>query len=438
MWQNYTKQTMKTRILQFETFILILVVLFSSVAGASTVALDKVIAIVNDEAITLSEYQTRYKREQVQTNQGVGQVPEKINPDILRLLIDERIQAQEARSAGIVVGQPDVENVLTNMANQNNLSTTQLLTELETQGISNAQFLRSIEEQLLIQRVVDIAVNSRVTVTEQEVDYYLRAHKEASPSDEAYEISHLFISTDGKSAVEIEAEIENVNYIHQQLLQGHAFVKAVEDFSDGENTEEGGYLGWRTENQLPELFLNVLHQTPVGNVTEVIKSANGFHILKLHDKKGSGKIVTQLLVRHILIQPQRHNFTDQEAIQKLIELAEKINHEGDFEKFARLTSDDTVSASAGGSLGWVSPDNTAPLFEQAILNLPLNQISKPVKSRFGYHLIEVLDRRQQDIGREITRNNARNDLFKRKAKELYQNWFNRLRDRVYIEHTESN
>lgn len=430
---------MNTRISQF-IFPLILawMVLFPSVVYAGAIVLDEVIAIVNDEALTRSEYQARYKREQIQSDRGGGPIPEKIDPEILRLLIDERIQAHAAQAAKISIDQSEIESMLVNMANQNNLLPKQLLIELESQGISEAHFLRSIEEQALIQRIVDIAVHSWVTISEQEIDYYLKAHKELYPSNQTYEISHLYISTSGKSTAEIESERENVNYIHQMLQQGQPFPKAVEYFSDGENQKEGGYLGWKKEDQLPDLFLTVLRQTLVGDVSEAIKSDNGFHILKLHAKKGSTKMVTQHLVRHILIQPQRHNLTDQEAIKMLTDIADTINHEGRFEKFARLTSDDTTTVSAGGSLGWISPEDTDSLFEQAVFDLPLNQLSDPVKTRFGYHLIEVLEHREKDISWDIARNNAHDELFKRKYEELYQNWFDRLSDSAYIEYLVDN
>ncbi len=415
-----------------------LTIWFSSYADAATVALDEVIAIVNNEAITRSEYQTRYKRKQLETDQGLEQIPEQIDFDILELLIDERIQAQAAQAAGISIGRAEIENAMANMAAQNNLSQQQLITELETQGISAIQFLRSIKEQRLIQRLVDISVNARVSVSEQEIDYHLQAHKELYMPNISYEISHLYVSTSGKSAAEIERESENVNHIHQGLLQGQSFSSAVRDFSDGENQEEGGYAGWRKENQLPELFLAALRQTPIGGVTEIMKSVNGFHIIKLHAKEGDTKIVTQQRLRHILVQPQRSNLTDREAIDLLNDVANKIRQGSDFEQFARLLSDDAATASRGGALGWTNPGDTAPAFEQAALSLPLNQLSDPVRSRFGYHLIEVLDRRERDISRDIARNSAQRELFKRKAEERYQNWFGRLREGAYIEYVANN
>lgn len=413
-------------------------ILFSSYAEANTVALDEVIVIVNDEAITRSEYQTRYKRQQIETDQGSEQIPEQVDNEILERLIDERIQAQVAHATGVVISRAEVESTLGNMAAQNNFSQAQLIAELEGQGISEAQFLRSIEEQILIQRLIDISVTSRVAVSDQEVDYYLQTHKERYNPSQIYELSHLFVATAGKSATEIEHEAENITHIYQGLLQGQSFAKAVKDFSDSENKENGGYMGWRKEQQLPELFLTALRQTPVGGVTQVVQSPNGFHIIKLHAQEREQKIVTQQFVRHILIQPQREGLTDRETIDKLDEVANKIRQGGDFAKFARLISDDITTAHQGGLLDWVSPGDTAPRFEQAALSLPLNQMSAPVQTRFGYHIIEVLARREKDISSELARKNARRDLFTRKAAERYQNWFGRLREGAYIEYLANN
>lgn len=432
-----TKNVMNTSMSQLVLALaMTLAVLFPSYADAATIALDEVIAIVNDEVITRSEYQIRYKRQQLETDQGSDQVPEQIDNEILELLINERIQAQVAHATGVSISNAEIEGTLANMAAQNNFSREELITELEEQGISEIQLLRSIEEQRLIQRLIDIAVNSRVTVSEQEIDYYLQAHEERYTLNQNFEISHLHVSTSGKSEAEIESEFENVNHIYQGLLEGYSFSKAVEDFSDGENKEEGGYIGWRKENQLPELFLTALRQTTVGGTTEILKSENGFHIIKLHAKEGDSKIVTQQLVRHILVQLQRGNLTDQEAIDKLNEISNEIKQGGDFEKFARLNSDDTNTAAQGGSLGWISPGETDEAFEQAAFKLPLNQLSEPVQSRFGYHLIEVLERREKDISQDIARNNAQRELFNTKAAERYYNWFGRLREGAYIEYVE--
>ncbi len=418
--------------------LLALVIWFSSAVSAAVIQLDEIIAIVNDEAITYSEYEVRYRRQQIQNNQDVGQIPDGVDFKLLRLLVDERIQAQAAQARGISISPEEVNRILVSMAEQNKITPDELFEELESKGISSTDFMRSIEEQRLIQRIIDLSVNSRINVSEQEIDYHLQANKELNSSNEAYEISHLFVSISGKSDTEVAATLENVNFIHQGLQQGQPFDQAVADFSDGEKRAEGGYWGWRKEDQRPELFLKELRETQVGDITGVIKSENGFHIIKLHGKEGDEKIVTQQLVRHILVQPQRRNLTESEALEILNDIANEIRGGGDFEKFARLNSDDESSGQNGGSLGWINPGDTAPEFEQIALKLPLNQISDPVQSQFGFHLIEVLDRRTRDISQDLTRENARSIIFQRKSAELYRNWIDRLRDGAYIEYIVSN
>jgi peptidyl-prolyl cis-trans isomerase SurA len=418
--------------------LLALVFWFSSTVFAATVGLDQIIAVVNDDAITYSEYATRYRTQQLQKNEDVGQIPEKIDFNVLRLLVDERIQLQAALQRGVSISQEELNGVISAMAAQNGLQPEQLIRELEAKGIRPTDFIRGIEEQTMIRRMIDITVNSRVTVSEQEIDYHLQSHKELYPSNTSYEVSHLFISTSGKSESEIQSDLENINHIHQGLLQGQPFDKAVKDFSDGEKKNEGGYLGWRKEEQLPELFLRELRETAIGATTGVVRSDNGFHILKLHDKEGDEKLVNQQLIRHILIQPLRRNISSQGAITLLNDIAEQIRNGGDFEKFARLNSDDDTSASNGGSVGWVNPGDTSPSFEKAALKLQLNEISDPVQSDYGYHIIEVLDRRTRDITQDLARENARLMVFQRKAEELYRNWLDRLRDSAYIDYTLDN
>ena len=400
--------------------------------------MDKVIAIVNDEAVTLSEYETRYRREQLKDSKNSGQVPDQIDISVLRALIDERIQAQAARRLGLGVGAPELESMLVALAGQNNLNAEQLLEKLNQQGIKPQQFLRSLEEQRLIQKVIETSVNSRVTVSEQEIDFHLEAHREIYSPDESYEISHLYISTIGKTEDEISRDLENANFIHANLLTGSEFSESAKSFSDGENKEGGGYLGWRKEDQLPEIFLGELRKTSIGGISNIIKSANGFHILKLHAKEGELQIVTQNKVRHILIQPQIREITEQEALDLLLEIKSGIEKSGDFDKYARLNSDDNLSADEGGSLGWLNPGDAAQAIEETAAELPLNQLSEPIKSQYGYHLVEVLDRRKQDISEAVARKRAKQEVFSRKAKDLYQNWFDQIRDGSYIEFVAAN
>ena len=401
---------------------------------AATTGLDKVIVVVNDEPIMLSEYRIRHQREQLRASEKVRSDLSGINPDILEALIDERLQAQAAFAQGITVSEQEVDQILNTMAAQNQLSLQQLFEELDGLGISPAEFRYSLAEQQLVRKVVDIAVNSRVTVSEQEVDYHLQAHKDIYARNEAYEISHLLMSVADKSETEVK-EIENtIKEIHRSLISGQSFEEVVKNYSDGENIEEGGYLGWLREGQLPELFVDALRKSSAGGYSDVLKSANGFHILKLHAKDGDQEIVTQQLLRHILIQPLRRNLTDEEAIEELTDIKQELMQGADFSRLARLNSDDPASAPEGGLLGWINPGEIAPQIEQISNTLELNQVSDPVRSRFGYHLIEVLDRREKDITHDLVRKDAEMEVFKRKAAELYQIWFDRLRDGAHIEY----
>ncbi len=401
---------------------------------AATTGLDKVIAIINDEPVMLSEYRIRHQREMLRLPQDEQSDASGINPGILEALIDERLQVQIAVARGLAVSDQEVDQILDALAQRNQMPLEHLLRELNDLGISPADFRRSLAEQQLVRKLVDFSVNSRVTVSDQEIDYHLQAHKELYTRNESYEISHLLVSVSGKSETEIEETRAAVHEIRQSLINGQSFAEAVKNHSDGENREEGGYLGWFREDQLPELFVDALRDLGTGEYSDILESSNGFHILNLHARDGDLEIVTQQLLRHILIQPLRRNLTDEEAIERLNNIRRELLQGADFSRLARLNSDDPSSALQGGMLGWVNPGEMAPRLEQLSLALELNQVSEPLRSSYGYHLIEVLDRREKDITHDLIRKDAEAEVFKRKAAELYQIWFNQLRDSAHIEY----
>lgn len=416
----------------FNQFLLSLVFLISTSVLAQSVRLDKVIAVVNDEAITYSEYQARFNRARLQNSQ-LANAPEGVDINILRALVDERLQAQIARQRGVSISASEVDRTIEEMATKNNMTMDQMFSELQSKDISRLEFERSIEEQILIRRLTEVVINSRLAISEQEVDYHLKAHRELYVSDESYELSHLYVSTTGKSDELSQSDEENVQAIASAINQGMDFAKAVEDYSDGENQQGGGYLGWRKEDQLPDIFLQALRQTPIGGVTEVIKSNNGLHLLKIHAKEGDLKIVTQQNLRHILISPRRKELTDAEALKYTQDLITELQQGVEFSKLARLHSDDQTSAKEGGELGWVNPGETAQPFETASLELQIGEISEPVKTQFGYHIIQVEQRRKKDISEDIARRQARNEIFRRKSSEQFKLWFSRAKDAAFIE-----
>ena len=342
--------------------------------------LDKVIAVINNEPITLSEYRIRHQREMLQSRRQESADVGEIDADILEALIGERLQVQAAMARGFSVSDQEIDQMISALAERNRMSLQQLLGELGDLGISRSQFRYSLAEQQLVRKIVDFAVNSRVTVSDQEVDHHIQAHRDLYTRNESYEISHLLMSVSGKSETEIEELEATAREIRQSLSPGDSFAEAVRNHSDGENSEQGGYLGWFREDQLPELFVDALRSLAAGEYSDVLKSANGFHILKLHARDGDQEIVTQQLLRHILVQPLRRNLTDEEAVELLSGIRQELVQGADFARLARLNSDDSASAPQGGMLGWVNPGEITPRLEQISLRLPLNQVSDPIKT----------------------------------------------------------
>ena len=405
-------------------------------ASAQALAIDKVLVIVNEEAITLSEYQARHQREVLQGAPQVSPFDGRIDPRILNHMIDDRIQAQTAARRGMSVSAAEVDGAVASIAGENDLSPQQLLERLAQSGITPAQFRASIKEQQLIRRLVDIVVNSRVVVSEREVENYLASHAELTASDDLYEVSHLFVSLEGRSDAEAQSEVENLEHIRRGLSEGQSFADAVRAFSDSANREEGGYLGWRKVSQLPQVFVEALVKTEVGGISEIIKSNNGLHLLELHErKKEGGNVVQQQRLRHVLIRPGAlSGLSDADAAELASQLHARIVAGEDFEKIARAHSADQATGVRGGGLGWVIPGDYPPEFEDAARALPLNQVSQPVRTQIGYHLIEVLERRDNDISRDLAAKRARQMIFQRKAAEFYDNWYGAIRDTAYIEY----
>jgi len=406
----------------------------STVGLPQVITIDKVLVIVNDDPITMSEYQARYRREVLENNL-IGKINNHnvIDPRILELLVDERVQTITAARRGIHVSDEQIKDAIRTIANRNDLSISELEDMLSSNGITSAQFRESIKEQQLIRHLVDVAVNSRVKVSEQEIELFLNAHKALNVSNNAFEISHLSISTVGKSEEKISSELGRLELIRSGIIQGQSFSNAVYLYSDT-NKDDGGYLGWRKENQLPTIFIQALQETVLGGVSEIIKSMNGLHLLKLHDKEGGGEFVKQQRIRHILIDPHRKNLTAQESLEFALNIFYQLQEGKNFESLARLHSDDNLSNDNGGLIGWISPGDMTSNIEETASKMAIGEVSLPLKSPFGFHIIQVLERREHDISHDIKRRHARRVIFERKAVALYRNWLDSLKNAAYIEY----
>lgn len=398
--------------------------------------IDRVIAVVDNVPLTLSEYRLRHRQEVIDGGR-LKPFDGTISRPLLDRMIDERVQVQQAERRGISVSEQEVESTIEFIARQNNLSPGALLTQLASDGITADEFRGSIRERQMIRKLVDAIANSRVVVSEQEIENYLNAHDELRSDDESYELSHFFVLTKDKPEQQIAAERENVALIRQRIEGGLPFEQAVRELSDSSSREDGGYLGWRTPDQLPELFLNALRKLSPDEqpLSEVIESENGLHLLKLHDRKGSGNLVQQQLIQHILIKPDADN-TLAEAEEKANRIYNQLLAGESFEKMVRLFSMDAQSRANGGSLGWMNPGALVEEFESAANALPLGRISPPVRTRYGFHIIRVMDRRNADMTSEIAINTARQAIFRRKAEELYGNWFQSIRERAFVEYVD--
>lgn len=404
---------------------------------AQALAIDKVLVVVNEEPIMLSEYQARHRREVLQQTRGVEPFDGNIDSRILNQMINDRILAQMALRSGIRIQRSELEDAIASIAVQVNSTPQQLIERLAADGIAPDQFIANIRERQLIRRLSDIVVNARVEVSEREVENYLANHEELGVSDEAYEVSHLFVPIGEKSEDEVQSAYDNLEDIRRGLIEAQSADSegegAIQEFSDSASGQRGRYLGWRNIDQLPQPFVKVLQQTQIGGVSEIIRGENGLHLLQLHDRKSGGNIVEQQYIRHILVRPESASGLS-DAEEQAESLYARLVAGEDFAKIALAHSADMASRADSGRLGWINPGDFPPEFEQAVRALGINEVSKPLRIGNNYHLVEVLERRRRDISADLAVKRARQIIFQRKAAEFYDNWYRTIRDAAHIEY----
>lgn len=416
----------------------VFLVLFAAIARAAPVELDRILVVVNDDAITQSDLDDRLpivKRQLSQ--QGIPLPPDNVlRKQLLERLIVERLQLQLAARQGVVVPDGRVDQAMQSLARQNGYLDTQGFADgLKKEGIDPAKFRQLVREQLTIQMLVDRDINSRVTVSDSEIDNFLAQHKD--DSDNEYNVSHIVVRLpEGASQALVNAARAKAESILAKLRAGADFEQTAIAESQDTNALEGGNLGWKKAGQLPGLFVRALDKMKPGEVSDVIQSPGGFHILRLNDARKADiapKTVTQTHVRHILIKPSAV-MSPEDAVVELEQLRARLENGAHFAALARAYSQDLGSAANGGDLGWVNPGQLVPEFEQAMNKLAVNEVSKPVRTPYGYHLIQVLGRRQRDVTEEMDRDAARAQIHARKADELYSQWLRQLRDEAFIEY----
>lgn len=420
---------------QFLLFTLLCLNHFSSHA-AEIVKLDRIVAVVDQTVITEQELEGRIRTVTAQlTKQGTELPPENIlRKQILERLISDALQLQYAAQTGLKVDDNQLDKTIERIAEQNQLTLTEFSEALAKDGVSMRKFRADIRSEITLARLREREIESRVNVTESEIDNFLTTQASNNENTDEFEISHILIRTPEEGATEeIQKAKAKVDEAAQALAQGTSFAKVSASFSDTPNALEGGNLGWKTSTQIPALFLDALKTMQVGEVSAPLRSPNGFHILKLTNKRGGNSplVIEQTHARHILIKLSEV-MSEKEGKQKMDGIKERLDNNEKFEVLARQFSEDGT-ASNGGDLGWVNPGDTVPQFEKAMNELKDDQISEPIRSPFGWHIIQVLERRKQDMSKEAARLKARKEIRTRKGDEAYQDWIRELRDRAYVE-----
>jgi peptidyl-prolyl cis-trans isomerase SurA len=400
--------------------------------------IDRIVVVVNDDVITESELNQRLRetRKQLELEKISAPPDAALKKQLLERMVLERLQLQLASQSGIHISESDVDRAFETVARRNNLGVEEFRKALAQKGMDVTAYRNQLRDQLTIQQLLEREINNRITITDNEVENFLENPQSRADMDVSYQLSHILIGIPEAASPEaIQTARKRAEDVHRQLAGGANFEQTAVSQSQGADALKGGNLGWKKAGELPELFLATLKNLTVGGVSEILRSPNGFHILKLNNKRGDGQAeaVTQTHVRHILLRPSEI-LSLEEARHKLLALRERIENGDDFAALARAHSDDTGSAASGGDLGWANPGQMVPEFEKAMSALKPNQLSEPVRTSFGLHLIQVLERRSHDVTQEREFAAARQQIHARKADERYEQWARQLRNEAFVEY----
>jgi peptidyl-prolyl cis-trans isomerase SurA len=404
--------------------------------AAEVVKMDRIVAIVDQAVVTEQELESRIATVTAQFKKQGTELPAEtiLRKQILERLITDTLQLQYAAQTGLKVDDNQLDKTIGRIAEQNQLSLAEFTEALAKDGVSMTKFRADIRNEITLARLREREVDGRVNVSESEIDNFLTSQAANNENQDEYEIAHLLIRTPEEGATEdIQKAKSKVDSALTELKAGVSFAKVSASFSDAPNALEGGSLGWKKASQMPALFLDALKAMQVGEVSAPLRSPNGFHVLKLNNKRGGNSplVIQQTHARHILIKLSEI-MSEKDGKLKIDGIKERLDNGEKFEALARQYSEDST-ASSGGDLNWVNPGDTVPQFEKAMNELKDLQISPPVRTQFGWHLIQVIERRSQDMSKEAARLKARQEIRAKKADEAYQDWIRELRDRAYVE-----
>jgi peptidyl-prolyl cis-trans isomerase SurA len=408
----------------------------ATVAAAVPTPLDRIVAVVNDSVILQSELDRALQvgRKQL-SERGIALPPEDIlRTQVLERLVLTRVQTQRADEAGIKVDDRELNEVLTNIATQNKMTLSQFAEAVRKDGLDYLAVREQIRDEVLIQRLRAREIESRILVTDQDIDLFMSNGSQGAQTE--YRLSHILVAVPDAAASNVRAKAKaKAEGLLKRAKAGEDFAQLAIANSDGQQALQGGDLDWRTGDALPELFATNAQKMKKGDISAVLENASGYHILKLTDVRGGSerKTVTETHARHILLQPNAIRNEDQTK-QAARELYDRIKKGEDFGAVAKKMSDDSGSKQAGGDLGWQPPGVFAPEFEQTLTKLKPGEVSPPFRTQFGWHIASVIERRTRDNTDESRRAQARTAVQNRKAAEEYDMWLRRLRAEAYVEY----
>lgn len=412
-----------------------LLMMLSVTSFAAVKVVDRVAVIVDDDIIMQSELQDRIAtvKSSIQ-EQGARMPPENVLLEQIRnSMIVESLQLQMGERAGVRISDANLNDAISNIARQNGMNLQQFRQALESDGVSYIDTRENIRREMILKRVQQGNVNHRVQITDQEVDNFLESEEGQTMTAPDYHVGHLMLSIDSGDTEEIAAAEKEAQKLVQELRAGRDFASLKGQKID-QYVLSGGDLGWRKPDELPSIFSAAVPNLEIGEVADPIINDGSIHIIKLLERRGGGSSkVDQTHARHILIKPSEIT-TDEQARAKLDKLYQRIvDKKEDFAKLAKKYSEDSGSALDGGDLTWTAPGDLVPEFQKAMDETPIGAVSKPFKTTYGWHIVEVLERRNEDVSDKMLRNQASNFIYKRKFDEELEAWLQKIRDEAYVD-----
>lgn len=398
--------------------------------------LDAIIAVVNDDVVMASELKRMVRRVEREIEQRGGELPSDrvLNRQVLERLVLTKIQIQTARQTGVQVDDESLNRAMSNIAAENGMTLAQFRQAVESEGYGFVQFREDIRSEIMVSRLRQRQVDNLIHVSDREIDNYLATRARQEMSDHEYHLGQILVAVpenadaDGRKAARDKALAAL-----KRLRQGEDFERVAIAVSDDEALE-GGDLGWRKAGEIPAIYAEVATSLREGDVSDLIESPNGYHIVKLIAVRGGDTgLVTETHARHILVKPD-DLVSAETARARLDRLRDRVLAGEDFAGLARLNSADKQSAAKGGDLGWMGPGDLVPKFEDAMTALEPGGVSEPFETEFGWHIVQVLERRRRDNTVEAMRAQAREAIRRRKGEEERQAWLRRLRDEAYVEY----